>query len=271
MAAVQPLLAPGQQGMSPAVPGVRSPATAAAYAILGNHKKLQLRQLRQWMEAMTGFEKNNKYVLRDEQGKDVFFVSENSTCMERLCAGCFGGTCKAWRMDLYLLGEGGIEGGMGSMTPFIHLERPCHATFLCWNRPEVVVTDMESQAKIGTVREPFTCCNLSFQVLDGMDKPSMDVNASCCQPGLVCPAPCEQCAPCHQIEFPITDHTSGASVGNITKTWMWGDFIQCLGEWDNYTIDFGDAQNPDFKVLLLSAAIFAQMRYFDKRNKNGNQ
>lgn len=222
------------------------------------------------MEALSGFEKNNKYVLRDEDGKDVFFVKENSTCMERICGGCCGGLCKAWRMEIYLLGEGGVATGMHSMTPFIHLERPCHPTCLCLARPEVIVTDFQTKAHIGTIREPFTFCNLSFIVLDAMDNPAMNVDACCLQPGLCCPLPC-QSVPCKTIDLPITDHKSGAAVANITKEWMWGDFIQCLGEWDNYTIDFGDASNPDFKVLLLSVAIFAQMRFFDRRNKDQQQ
>jgi len=67
----EPLLPPGQQGMQP--PAVRSEATLKAYQFLEQHNTLQLRQLRQWIEAMTGFERNNKYCLRDKQGNDVFF------------------------------------------------------------------------------------------------------------------------------------------------------------------------------------------------------
>jgi len=259
------LLAPGQQGMQP--PAVRSEATKSAYQTLEKHSRLQLRQQRQWMEAMTGFEKNNKYCLRDSEGKDVFFVKENSACVERMCAGCAGGLCKSWRMDIYLLGPSGIAGGLESMTPFIHLERPCHATLMCFNRPEVIVTDAQTKMKIGSVREPFTCCNLKFQVLNAEDTPVLNVEACACQPGLICPMPCDG-VPCQLIDFPITDISTGSAVAKIEKKWRWGDVFPCAKEWDDFWIDFGDAANPDFKILFLVTSIFIQMRFFDKRNNN---
>lgn len=262
----QPLIPPGQQGMQPSQE--RSATTKQAYDILNGHKKLQLRQQRQWLEAMTGFEKNNKYCLRDEAGNDIFFVKENSTCMERTCAGCMGGLCKQWRMDIFLLGPQGVAGGLDSMTPFIHLERPCHATFCCLNRPEVVVTDAQTQAKIGTIREPFTFCNLKFEILNATDTPFLNVEACCCQPGLCCPMPCDG-VPCQLIDFPITDVQSGNTVAHIQKKWRWGDAFPCAKEWDDYWIEFGEANN-DFKVLFLATSIFIQMRFFDKRNQNNS-
>jgi len=261
---LQPLLAPGQQNME------RSEATLAAYRILEKHDRLQMRQMRQMLEAMTGFEKNNKYMLRDSDGKDVFFIKENSTCLERTFAGCAGGLCKQWRMDIFLMGERGIEGGLDTMTPFMHLERPCHATVCCLNRPEVVVTDAQTGTKIGTIREPMTCCSLKFEVLDAADQPVLNVVGSSCQCGLLCPLPCDG-IPCQVIDFPITDFASGSQVALIEKKWRWGDLPLlklCSKEWDDYWIDFKDAKNPDFKVLLLSAAIFVQMRFFDQRNAN---
>jgi len=260
----EPLLAPGQQGMQ--APVARSEATNKAYDILGKHDRLQVRQMRQWLEAFTGFEKNNKYMIRGKDGEDVFFVKENSTCMERLCSGCGGGLCKQWRMDIYLMGPDGIKGGLESMTPFMHLERPCHPTFMCFNRPEVVVTDAQTGAKIGTVREPWTCCNMKFDVLNANDEPKLSVEACPCQPGLCCPLPCEG-LPCQIIDFPITDFESKGQVALLEKKWRWGDCIQCAKEWDDYWIDFKDAKNPDFKVLLLATALFVQMRFFDKRNQ----
>lgn len=265
----EPLLAPGQQGMQPSAPAVRSEACNKAYEILAKHSRLQLRQQRQWLEAMSGFEKNNKYCLRDAAGNDIFFIKENSTCAERTFSGCCGGLCKQWRMDIFLLGPQGVAGGLHTMTPFMHLERPCHATCMCMNRPEVQVTDAESKMKIGTIREPFTCCNLKFEVLNHADEPTLNVEGCCCQPGLLCPCPCDG-VPCQLIDFPITDIKSGGAVAKIEKKWRLGDMCPCAGEWDDYWIDFGDAKNPDFKILFLVTAIFIQMRFFDRRNDNKN-
>lgn len=261
MASGAPLLAPGQEAMT-----TRSESTMKAYDILGQHSKLQVRQLRQWLEAMTGFEKNNRYIVRDANGKDVFFIKENSTCAERCCSGFAGGLCKQWRMDIYLLGPGGLEAGLEGMTKFIHLERPCHATCCCFNRPEVIVTDAQTGSKIGTIREPWTVCNLKFEVLNHLDQPALNVEACACQPALICPCPCEG-VPCQVIDFPITDAQTKAQVALLEKKWRWGDFAKCHSEWDDYWVDFNDAKNPDFKVLLLATAIFIQIRFFDARNQ----
>lgn len=250
---------------------VRSEETKQAYAILEKHKKLQLRQQRQFIEALTGFEKNNRYALKDAEGNNVFFVQEGSSCLERLCV---LGECKAWRMDIYIVGAQGIEGGVGSMTKFMHLERACKPTFYCLNRPEVVVTDSQTGMKIGTIREPWTCMNLRFDVLNADDQPALKVEACACSPGLLCPSPCDGC-PCQLIDFPITDMATGATVASIQKKWRWGDmggiFAFCAKEWDDYWIEFGDAANPDFKMLFLATSLFIQMRFFDKRNQNGQK
>jgi hypothetical protein len=239
---------------------------AAAYNILNQHDRLQMRQVRQWIEALTGFERNNRYVLRSASGQDLFFIKENSSCLERNCC---KGTCKAWRMDVFLLGPQGLQGGEGSMTPFMHLEREFTCTCLHYNRPEVVLYELPSNRKIGSIVEPFTCCNLQFQIRDPNGTDILETNICPCKCGLVCPCPCDG-LPCNDVEFPVLSLQDGTPVASLVKKWMWGDCCKCLGEWDNYWINFGAAANPDYKVMLLGLAIFIQMRLFDKRNEDGN-
>mmetsp|Transcript_62677 Transcript_62677/g.149521 ORF Transcript_62677/g.149521 Transcript_62677/m.149521 type:complete len:275 (+) Transcript_62677:89-913(+) len=254
--------APVQVGMQVGGNIVTGPAMQA-YAILNSQRRCQLRQQRQWIEALTGFERNNRYVMRDESGRDLFFVQEGSTCLERNCC---KGECKAWRMDVYLLGPGGVDAGLQSMTPFMHLERPCTLTCFCLNRPEVEVSELPSGRVLGYIEEPFTCCNLTFTVHDTNRNPLLKTDISLCNWGLCCPCPCEG-LPCQTVEFPITDFENGQEVAKIRKHWMFGDICQCLGEWDNYWMEFGAVNNPDFKVLITGLALFVQMRFFDSRNQ----
>merc|ERR1711971_1125438 len=136
----QVLSAPGQMPPMQQRPEMSGQASTLL-SILTRFHKLQVRQQRQWLETLTGLERNNRYVLRDEMGNDVFFLKENSSCWERNCC---SGSCKAWRMDLYLLGPEGLAGGLASMTPALHFERPCTLTCFCLNRPEVFVSDLGS-------------------------------------------------------------------------------------------------------------------------------
>eukprot|EP00746_Dinoflagellata_sp_MGD_P016456 gnl/MRDRNA2_/MRDRNA2_137173_c0_seq1.p1 gnl/MRDRNA2_/MRDRNA2_137173_c0~~gnl/MRDRNA2_/MRDRNA2_137173_c0_seq1.p1 ORF type:complete len:299 (-),score=37.66 gnl/MRDRNA2_/MRDRNA2_137173_c0_seq1:40-936(-) len=262
----QAMAPPGQQSVAPMhmqFPSAQQSALQQAYAELNSLPRVQIKQLRQWIEALTGFERNNRYVVRTEDGRDIFFVKENTNC----CARNFlHGACKPWSMDIYLIGPAGIAGGVESMVPFIHIERPCTCTCLCFQRPEVFVTNLATGAPIGSILEPFTCCNLKFIVRDVNGANILDSTGHCCQCGLFCPCPCGGC-PGNKIDFPIIDASSGSTVGHMQKIWMWGDCIQCLGEWDNYWVHFGVADNPDYKVLLMALAVFVQMRLFDRRNQ----
>eukprot|EP00747_Dinoflagellata_sp_TGD_P171159 gnl/TRDRNA2_/TRDRNA2_204530_c0_seq1.p1 gnl/TRDRNA2_/TRDRNA2_204530_c0~~gnl/TRDRNA2_/TRDRNA2_204530_c0_seq1.p1 ORF type:complete len:301 (-),score=20.97 gnl/TRDRNA2_/TRDRNA2_204530_c0_seq1:129-1031(-) len=230
--------------------------------VLNQHERLQIRQQRQWIEALTGLERNNRYVIRDVAGRDTFFVQENSSCIERNC--CHG-SCKAWRMDVFLIGAGGLDAGVGQMIHVMHIERPCTCTCLCMNRPEVILSDSEG-VKLGSIREPFSCCNLPFTVHDASGTAVLETNVSCCQCGLCCPCPFQGC-PGNKVGFDVHDISNGQEVAMVEKHWMCGDLCQCLNEWDNYWVHFGQAANARYKLLLLALSIFIQMRFFDRRNQ----
>mmetsp|Transcript_40533 Transcript_40533/g.93175 ORF Transcript_40533/g.93175 Transcript_40533/m.93175 type:complete len:275 (+) Transcript_40533:57-881(+) len=261
-AAPPPMAVPGQMAMMVGGETVTGPV-AQAYSILAGLPKMQLRQQRQWIEALTGFERNNRYVMRGPDGQDLFFLKENSSCVERNCC---SGDCKAWRMDLFLIGPRGLEGGEDSMTPFMHLERPCTLTCFCLNRPEVEISELPSGRVVGYVSNPFSCCTLSFTLHDQNKNPLLQSNTPLCRWGLCCGCPCEG-LPCHELELPVTDISTGQDVALVHKFWMWGDICQCLGEWDKYWAEFGEINNPDYKILVLALTIFIQMRFFDKRNQ----
>jgi len=224
---------------------------------------MQMRQQRQWIEALTGFERNNRYVLRGPDGQDLFFMKENSSCIERNCC---SGECKAWRMDIFLLGPRGVEGGLESMTPFMHLERPCTMTCLCFDRPEVEISELPSGRVIGYITDPFAICNLNFVVHDQNRNPLLRSDTPLCRCGLCCPCPCSG-IPCNEVQFPVTDISTGQDVAMVHKFWMFGDICPCLGEWDNYWAEFGAINSPDYKMLILALSVFIQMRFFDRRNQ----
>lgn len=238
-------------------------AAQEAYAQLASMESLQMKQLRQLLEALTGFEQNNKYVIRDGNGRDVFFLQEGSTCVERNCC---SGECKAWRIDLYVLGPQGLQGGVETMRAFMHLERPCTCTCLCLNRPKITVTELPSNRVLGHIEDEFAWCRLHFTIQDPAEVPILELDMCPCVGGLCCPCPCEG-APCKSVHFGVTDVHSGAEVAIVEKRWEWGDCFQCLGEWDNYIISFGNVTNPDYKVMLIALGVFLQMRFFDRRSR----
>lgn len=259
-----PGVAPQQQMMVP-LPAVQmpfSPVSSVAFDVLASLPRVQIRQQRQIVEALTGFERNNRYIIRDEGGRDIFFCKENSHCYERNC--CHG-ACKPWRMDVFIIARGGA--GAEDMIPFLHMERPCTCTCLCLNRPEVFLSDLSTGASLGSITEPFAFCDLVFGLKDAMGNQVLDSTGKCCQMGLMCPCPCEGC-PGKEVSFPVTDSTSSLLVGTVTKVWMMGDCCPlCFKEWDNYWVHFGAVQDPRWKMMLIALAIFVQMRFFDRRDQ----
>jgi len=268
----QPMMAPQPQMMQPGgpcpqvscpmnPPNMQAQSGDQAYInasnILRNEPHMvRVQQLRRKRELM-GCDFNNWYVVLNSQGREVFFVAENSTCIERNCC---SGECKAWRMDVALIGEQGVN---GPMSPFLHLERPFTLTFCCINRPKVIVTQIPSGREVGTLTDPFAFCALNTTVELPGTGPLLKAQGGLCQKGLFCP--CPGC----QVDFDVMDMTTLTKVANITKTWTMGDCCPILSkEWSTLDVSFGSAQEPTFKMLLMSTAVFLQMAFFDKRNQN---
>mmetsp|Transcript_15962 Transcript_15962/g.36552 ORF Transcript_15962/g.36552 Transcript_15962/m.36552 type:complete len:297 (+) Transcript_15962:51-941(+) len=231
-------------------------------AELEQHDRMQIQEMRQWLEAFTGYERNNRYVIRNDQGQNKFFVQEKSSCFERnFCHG----DCKAWRMDVYHLGHGELSEEFQDKTPFIHLERPFTLTLCCYERPKVIVTDMNTGAQLGEIHEPFGLCRpFQLQVRSPTGQDVLHTEAQCFQPGLCLPLPCEG-IPCNTVDFPVLDAQNGQQVAHIEKQWKWGDFCKCHKDWDKFDVDF-PGMNSENKGMLLATALSIQMRWFDKRN-----
>jgi len=252
---------PGQVPMTAGAGGNFVVAMQKLNAVSG----VAIQQKRQLAEALIGFvEQNNKYVVYNNAGEkgpdtEMFFVQEGSAWWERMCV---PPDCKPWRMDFRDLPPGGLERGLGDK--FLHIERPCTLTCCCLNRPELEVTELPSNRLIGKLRDPWHCWNVNFQLFDSVGQHQLSSSACCCQKGILCPWPCCGCT----VDFQVTEPDQSDEIAHIQKTWMMGDYCPlCFQDWDNFQVAFGKAASPDYKVLLMSLAIFIQLRYFDSRNQ----
>jgi len=249
--------APGQQLMQGAGPEMTN-----AVQKMQNMTAVKVQQKRRLLEAVSCWEQQNRYMISDQndQAKQLYFVQEGSKWWERMC---LPSDCKPWRMDFHNLPQGGLQDGTdGTSHPaFLHIERPCSLTCCCINRPEAIITEVPSGRVLGTLRDPFAFCNLTFQVFDSTGAETLKSSTCCCTKGLIC-----KCPGCI-VDFPINDARDGRDVATLRKTWMWGDHCpMCFKDWDNYAVHFGEASNPDYKLLLIALSTFVQMRYFDSRN-----
>ncbi|KAF4666224.1 COP9 signalosome complex subunit 4 [Perkinsus olseni] len=227
--------------------------------VVAGLKRVQVRELRQMLEAITGFEQRNKYIVKDEAGRELFYAVEESNACER---NCYPPDCAPWDLHIYVLGPKGLQ---GDLIHWLTVHRPCTCTCLCANRPVAYVTETSTDQLLGTLHDPYACCDLTFKIKDAAGNDVITGVGGCCQWGMCFPLPC---GPCHHIGLQLSDSMNNFEVGKIDKYWMWGDCCPiCFKEQDNYWITFGEVENPRWKALLLALGIFMDFRYFTQRNQ----
>lgn len=230
---------------------------------------IQVQEKAQWLQEVTAmlgveFEMANKYRVLDEAGNQVFYAVEKTDCLRRQCQNSACADCISWEVDVLYTPPGGL------MQKFLAMRRPFSFVCCCLNRPTADVIDETTGQKLGSFRDPCTCVSLRFEVRDASDSDMLVVNGgTCCmQPGLLCPLPC---GPCAEIQFDVEDARSGATVGQITKrvpsflTWLFAPDV------DNYHVNFGEVQNPQWKAIMLAFTIFLDFRYFNINTQEQRQ
>lgn len=209
----------------------------------------------------------NKYRILDHVGNQMYYAVERTDCCRRQMQNSCCHDCASWEVDVLYTPPGALS------QHFLALRRPCQLTCCCLNRPtaDVVDTAGPAQQKIGSFRDPCTCCNLRFEVRDAADNDVLVVNGGCCclQPGLWCPLPC---GPCAQVSFSVEDANTGNEVATISKR-VPGCLSWCLApDVDNYHVIFDQVHNPQWKAILLAFTIFLDFRYFNvNRNEENAQ
>eukprot|EP00386_Alphamonas_edax_P002951 GDKI01009039.1.p2 GENE.GDKI01009039.1~~GDKI01009039.1.p2 ORF type:complete len:286 (+),score=94.73 GDKI01009039.1:80-937(+) len=226
-------------------------------------KKIQVKERIDVVEALTNIEMRNKYDIYDANGKPVFFAGETTDWWAR---NCVPGDCRAFSVDIATHAPPGER----PLAPFLKVTKEAQCTCCCFNRPVVEVTaNAAVPHSIGTITNPYTCCDRSFVVKDEQGAGLLEITSDCKQPGVWCPLPC---GACKEIKFEVRDAATKERVGSMTHIIPdWFKFA-LTPDVDNYDVDFGSVSDKRTKALLLSAALFIDFRYFEQgghgRNKN---
>jgi len=227
--------------------------------------RVEIKEKVNMIEALTAIigqevEMPNRYkIFNGDTQEELFFAVEQTDFCTRQVKQCLP-DCAPWKLDI-LYTQGGAQ------QPAYKLERDWTCTFCCFNRPVVTVTDAVTGEKIGSLQDPFACCDLTFTVRDSMDNAALKLNGGCCQWGLCCPLPC---GPCAEVDFPIEDSQTGSEVGHLQKRVP--SCLKFLGapDVDNYKLDFGGVKNPQYKAMLIATSIFIDFRYFNNNSNDDN-
>jgi len=204
-------------------------------------------------------EMGNKYkITAEDESQELFFAVEETDCMTRQFKQCCP-DCAPWNLKIMY-----TQGGANQEAFKLNREWTC--TFCCFNRPVVDIVDVPSGQKLGSISDPFACCDLTFSVKEPSEKTDtvITANGGCCQWGLCCPLPC---GPCAEVNFDINDASSGQTVGNLKKKVPNCCKFLLAPDVDNFEVNFGGVQHPQYKALIMALAIFMDFRYF---NENPN-
>ena len=257
-----PILAP----VSPMI--VQAPVSSykSGLQLLEEQAGIIIKQKVELIEALTGCETENKYHVYSydpslgRKGAQIFKCKEKSDFCSRIC---LSGGCRPFEMNISTLAAN------GEYEPFLHLERPCSCTFLCFNRPEIRVTLVESGRAeyLGKVVDPYNFCNMEIDTYDQDNTLKHKVYGSCCQLGVFCRLPCD---PCQTIDFDVKS-AAGEVVSQVQKKSK-GCLQATYTDADNFYLTFPKNISVNEKVLLMSAVLFLDFRHFEVNpNQNRNQ
>lgn len=237
-----------------------------ALECLQNVSKVEVQEKANVLEALTALagmevEMANKYrvfAVDGEEKREILYAMEETDCINRNFKQCCP-DCAPWDVKVLL-----TDGGKQEQAFALKRERTC--TCCCFNRPKVEVTDTVSTQLLGTITDPFACCDLTFTVQEpGNEGRTVKAKGGCCQWGLCCPLPC---GPCSTVEFDI-EGPSGEKFGRMTKKVPNCCKFLFASDVDNYKLDIENVSDARWKALLVMLTIFVDFRYFSNNKADG--
>jgi len=205
--------------------------------------QLIIKQQVEILEAVTGFETQNKYKVLNSIGQDVFFAKEDTDCCNRQCCG------PGRSFDMNILNN--------QMLEVMHLYRPLRCQSCCF---PCCLQELEVQSPpgtiIGTVEQEWSIFHPRFVIKDQSGEPVLKIT------GPFCVWEC-----CSDVDFEITTISNDQKIGKISKQWS-GLGKEVFTDADNFGINFPMDLDVKVKATLLGATFLIDFMYFEKQDQN---
>jgi hypothetical protein len=147
---------------------------------------------------------------------------------------------------------------------FAICERPFKCTCLCCGRPVMKVFLKNPDYYVGSVKDPFSCCDLTFQTLNANNEKKFEMNANCCQCGICCRNGCGACA---EVQIPIYNASNNKKIPENKDGLVRKAERDCaksiLTDADNFEITFPENATPEEKLLLICTTLMIDYRYYE--------
>ncbi|EFX80807.1 hypothetical protein DAPPUDRAFT_211709 [Daphnia pulex] len=208
--------------------------------------QILVHQMVEILEMFTGFETNNKYVVKNSVGQKIFFAAEDSGCCERYW-------CNNLRsFEMNILDNFGNE--------VIHIHRPlaCQSCLYpcCLQKMEVSAPPGNV---IGTIEQEWSIFP-RFKVKDVSGNVVLKIEGPF--------FPCSCCGT--DVNFEIFSSDGEQKVGKISKQWA-GILREMVTDADVFGINFPMDLDVKMKAVLLSACFLIDFMYFEDKQNSRNQ
>ena len=208
------------------------PLTAVAVP-LRHHRRLMVRQ-RFEMGELLGFETRNKYDVVSEAGAQVAFAAEQQ---KGFIGALFRQVLGHWRtFDIHFFTP--------ERQPFMTARHPFR-----WFFQRLEISDAAG-VFVGAIQRRFSILTKRFDVEDANGNVVMQVSS-----------------PFWRLwTFPFV--ARGAEVASVKKKWS-GLLAEAFTDKDSFAVDYGDdALGEAERQLVLAAAIFIDLQYFERKASN---
>ncbi|XP_019866367.1 phospholipid scramblase 2 isoform X2 [Aethina tumida] len=197
------------------------------------HQKVEL------LEALTGFETQNKFTIKNSLGQKVYYAAEDSNCLTRNCCGPLR------PFDMTILDNFKNE--------VIHLHRPLACDSCCF---PCCLQSMEVSSPpgtvVGTVEQEWSLFCPSFAVKNASGDTVLRVEGPFCTMSI-----------CGDVEFKIMSADGNVQVGKISKQWS-GLIREMFTDTDYFGITFPMDLDVRMKAVMLGACFLIDAMFFEK-------
>ncbi|XP_065203424.1 phospholipid scramblase 1 [Planococcus citri] len=201
--------------------------------------QLMVKQKVELLEAFIGFETNNKYTIKNNQGQKVFYAVEDNDCCTRLCCGAMRS------FDIKILDNYKNE--------VIHIRRDL-ACSSCWFPCCLQKLQVFSPPGnlVGSVEQTWSICTPEFDVKNESGSTVLKIEGPICRYGI-----------CGDVEFKVLSLDKSAVVGRISKQWS-GLMREAFTDADYFGISFPLDLDVRMKAVMIGACFLIDFMYFEK-------
>ncbi|KAF2881506.1 hypothetical protein ILUMI_24663 [Ignelater luminosus] len=206
------------------------------------HQKVEL------LEAITGFETENKYSIKNNLGQKVYYAGEDSDCCSRNCCG----PIRPFEMRIF--------DNFGNHV--IHLNRPL-ACDTCWFPCclQTIEVSAPPGTLIGTVEQNWSVFCPKFAVKNAAGEVILRIEGPFCTMSCCC---------CCDVEFQVLTSDGKMQVGKITKQWS-GLAKEIFTDADNFGLTFPMDLDVRMKAVMIGACFLIDFMFFETTREKGDK